>query len=232
MSFGIRLQLCLLGDAQEMYPEDRVLVAYMPSPEDLRYAENQGWYRIPKQSAPKGLHAEYLAFYFGRRFGSEKWAIHYYARKLGHELVSRRQLIPLQPDHPRADALYYKIQIGPLLRLERPIVCLRWRRLTFMHTTWDRFIDATEINDLLVDGGEYVDRLFVALKESGLPAVKNYQVDEPGASYQVPISVLCDTGRVDIELSQIPENDQQLAQLTALVRQQADKRGGPRKGKR
>ena len=211
-----------------MYPEDRVLVAFMPSPADLVYAENQGWYRIPKKSAPKGLHAEYIAFYFGRHFGSEKWAVHYYARKLGHELVSRRQLIPQQPDHPRADDLYYKVQIGPLQRLERPIVSLRWHRLTFLHTTWDRFKDATEINDLMVDGGEYVDRLFTALKESGLPAVKNYRVDEPEASYQVPIAVLCARGRVDIELSQMPGSARELDLLTALVRQEAEKRGGPR----
>ena len=44
-----------------MYPEDRVLVAYVPSPEDFDIVRREGWYRIPQRFAPKGLHAEYLA---------------------------------------------------------------------------------------------------------------------------------------------------------------------------
>ena len=52
-----------------MYPEDRVLVTYMPKPADFAIVQTQGWYRIPKQHAPKGIHAEYIAFYFGRQFG-------------------------------------------------------------------------------------------------------------------------------------------------------------------
>jgi len=148
-----------------MYPEDRVLVAYMPSPEDFVFARRDGWYRIPQRHAPKGLHAEYLAFYFGRRFGREKWAIHYYARRLGHELVTRRTLLPAEPDHPRADEPYYKVQLGPLQKLERPITSLRWRRITFIHTTWDRFSQAKEIRDLLIDGDPFVNRQFATLRE-------------------------------------------------------------------
>lgn len=64
--------------------------------------------------------------------------------------------MPEQEDHPRAQDLYYKIVLGSLQRLEEPILSLRWRRITFMHTTWDRFQDAREINDLFVEGGEYV----------------------------------------------------------------------------
>jgi hypothetical protein len=54
--------------------------------------------------------------------------------------------------------LYYKVQLGPVQQLERPIVSLRWRRITFIHTTWDRLHDAREINDLLVEGGSYAAR--------------------------------------------------------------------------
>ncbi|MCA9977622.1 MAG: hypothetical protein KC413_17805, partial [Anaerolineales bacterium] len=92
-----------------MYPEDRVLVAYVPDPADFAILQQEGWYRIPQQHAPKGLYAEYLAFYFGRRFGLEKWTISYYAPRLGHELVTRTALFPDEPDHPRAQALYYKV---------------------------------------------------------------------------------------------------------------------------
>ncbi len=148
-----------------MYPEDRVLIAYMPDPADFFLLQKEGWYRIPLKHAPKGLHAEYYAFYFGRDFGPKKWAIHNYARQLGHELVTRRDLFPDQADHPRADEFYYRVSLGPLEEREEPIVSLRWRRITFMHTTWDRFMDAREIGDLMVEGGDYVDRIYATLKD-------------------------------------------------------------------
>ena len=185
-----------------MYPEDRVLVAYLPRPADFTIIQQEGWYRIPQKHVPKGLYAEYIAFYFGRRFDDQKWAIHYYAPRLGHELTTRRALLPHEADHARADDFYYKIQLGPLQQLERPIISLRWRRITFIHTTWDRFQDATEINDLFVEGGEYVDRLYAALKERGLQAERQYRVEEPGVVYKVPLSLLCDNGRIDIQPQQ------------------------------
>ncbi|MBL1126896.1 MAG: hypothetical protein D8M54_00040 [Chloroflexi bacterium] len=160
-----------------MYPEDRVLVTYMPKPSDFAILQEQGWYRIPQDHAPKGLFAEYYAFYFGRRFGDHKWSIRYYAPRLGHELVTRRSLFPEERDHPQADAWYYKVQLGPLQLLERPIISLQWRRITFIHTTWDRFMDATEINDLFIEGGNYVDRLYATLRDGETPADQEDKTD-------------------------------------------------------
>ena len=149
-----------------MYPEDRVLIVYMPTPADFSIVEREAWYRIPMSAAPKGLFAEYFAFYFGQAFGPQKWAVHAYARRLGHELMTRRDLFPAEVDHPRAAALYYKVQLGPVQYLERPIISLHWRRITFIHTTWDRFQSANELNDLFLEGDAYVDRAFAILKES------------------------------------------------------------------
>jgi hypothetical protein len=36
----------------------------------------------------------------------------YYAPIQGHELVTRRDLIPSEPDHPHAGQWYYKLQLG------------------------------------------------------------------------------------------------------------------------
>jgi hypothetical protein len=209
-----------------MYPEDRVLVAYVPSPEDFDIVRRENWYRIPQRFAPKGLHAEYLAFYFGSKFGEEKWAIHYYARNAGHELARRRDLLPDQPDHPRADDIYYKVQLESLQRLAQPIVSLRWRRVTFIHTTWDRFQDATEINDLFIEGGPYVDRLYATLKERGIRAERDYRVAEESPEYVVALSVPTRDGRVDVAYGDLPEDEPALLSLAdALVREIA-RQGG------
>lgn len=209
-----------------MYPEDRVLVAYMPRPADFESVRQEGWYRIPQTHAPKGLYAEYFAFYFGREFGEKKWAIHFYARQNGYELLKRVDILPGEPDHPRAGALYYKVSLGPLQQLEQPIVSLRWRRITFMHTTWDRFIDAREINDLFIDGGIYVDRLYYALKERGIQAERNYEVKEPVASYTVPLAVLCRNGRVDVHTAQLPVNDEDVSRIAGTIASQVEDKGG------
>ena len=209
-----------------MYPEDRVLVAYVPKLSDFDLIRRQGWYRIPQKSAPKGLHAEYYAFYFGRHFGAKKWAIHYYAPRLGHELVTRQMLLPHEPDHPRAGDFYYKVQLGPLVELERPIISLRWRRITFLHTTWDRFQDAIDINDLFVGGEAYVDRLYAALKERGIPTERNYMLKDGNGAYVAPLVIFCRNGRIPIESVQIPQSDHGILNYMHQIEQKIAAKGG------
>ena len=188
-----------------MYPEDRVLIAYLPEPADFEIVKSRGWYRIPEKHAPKGLYAEYFAFYFGRDFGHQKWAIHYYAQQKGYELVRRIDLFPEEHSHPRAQEYYYKVALGQLEKLDQPILSLRWRRITFLHTTWDRFADAREIGDLFVVGGGYVDRVYSALKERGIPVQRDRKTRESGSAYLIPISILCQGGWVDITQNEINE---------------------------
>jgi hypothetical protein len=177
-----------------MYPEDRVLVAVVTRPKDFQVARDQGWYRLPEKKAPRGMFFEYVAFYFTAAFGEQAYAVHYYAPRLGHELVTRRELLPDEPDHPRANERYYKLQLGPLQRREPPIVSLRWRRITFIHTTWDRFEAAREINDLFVEGDEFVDRLYHALREEGLAPERHYPIREKGIEYVANLAVPCRKG--------------------------------------
>ena len=98
-----------------IYPDDRILVAIMNNKKDWQRVLHEGWYRIPVKHAPKDTPGfDYLAFYQTKTFGSDKWAIHYYAPIEGHELMTRKDLIPSQPNHKRADSWYYKLQLGPL----------------------------------------------------------------------------------------------------------------------
>jgi hypothetical protein len=184
------------------YPSDRVLVGIMNSRRDFAIARDEGWYRIPKRRAPDSTtEAVVLAFYFTKAFGEEKWAIHYYAPVEGHELVRRRDLLPEECDHARADDPYYKLQIGPLMKLDDPIPSLRWRRVTFIESTWDRFVAAEEINDLYVSGG---DGLYVTLKEENLRPEREFQLREGGAEYVVDMAIPCRQGTVCIVLGDRP----------------------------
>ncbi|MFQ6101761.1 MAG: hypothetical protein ACE5OS_11090 [Anaerolineae bacterium] len=178
------------------YASDRVLVAIMNDRRAFETARDEGWYRIPQKYAPQSTtEAVVLAFYFTKVFGDDKWSIRWYGPVRGHELVRRRDLLPDQPDHPRADEVYYKLQLGPLMQLERPIPSLRWRRITFIETTWDRFTAAEEVNDLYASGA---DGLFVTLKEAGFYPEREFLVREGGVKYMVDMAIPCRTGTVAI----------------------------------
>lgn len=131
-------------------PTSLVLVAIVNDPRDMEIARLLGWYRIPLRSAPKVIFVDYLAFYQTGAFGEAKWQIQTIAPVLGHELTTRRELLKDQPDHPRAKEEYYKLQLGPLENLPKPVRADKWRRITFLYTTGEYLMQAETVNDLVV----------------------------------------------------------------------------------
>lgn len=177
---------------------DRVLIGVMNRKRDFDLARDEGWYRIPERHAPEcTTDTAILALYFTTAFVEERWAVHWYAEVRGHELVQRRDLFPAESSHPHADERYYKLQIGPLIRRDPPIPSLRWRRVTFIESTWDRFTAAEEINDLYVSGA---DGLYVTLKESGFFPEVDYLIREGESEYTVDLAVPCLDGVVAVVL--------------------------------
>ncbi|MDY6877492.1 MAG: hypothetical protein SWK90_15005 [Chloroflexota bacterium] len=184
------------------HSSDRVLVAIMNNRRDFEIARDNGWYRIPQKHAPRSTtEAAALAFYFTQAFGDEKWSIRWYGAVRGHELVRRRDLFPKEPDHPRANDPYYKLQLGPLMQLELAIHSLRWRRITFIETSWDRFTAAEEINDLYASGA---DGLYVTLKDEGFWPEREFELREGGVEYTVGLAIPCREGTVAIAVGDRP----------------------------
>lgn len=145
-----------------------ILIAVMPNRRDFEIARLLGWYRIPLRFAPKVVDVDYLAFYQTAAFGEEaRWQISVFAQVRGHELTTRKELFRDEPEHPRSNEEYYKIQIGPLQIIETPIVTTSWRRLTFLYTTGDLFSNARTINDLVVRSEER-DLLWKSLRDRAM----------------------------------------------------------------
>jgi hypothetical protein len=78
---------------------------------------------------------------------------------------------------------------------------LRWRRISFIHTTWDRFEAAEEINDLFIESDQFVDRLYHALRDSGLSPERQYPIHEAGAEYVAALAVPCRDGVVAMDVT-------------------------------
>ena len=187
-----------------MHPDDRVLVAIMNNQRDWALVESEGWYRVPVKHAPPGApDFDWLAFYFTKTFGENRWAVHYYAPIQGHELVTRRDLIPSEPDHPRAGNWYYALQLGPLEHKLPPIVANRWRRVTFIVTSGDRFMNAHEINDLF-EGESPAGQLYVRLKELGMTVEREWWIDEEGIAYVVDLALPVEDGWLPVTFGDRP----------------------------
>jgi len=135
-------------------PSALVLVVLMNRLRDLEIARLLGWYRIPLRTAPKVIAVDYLAFYQTETFGADKWCIQYLAPVRGHELTTRGELLKDELDHPRANEEYFKVQLGPLLKLPSPILAEKWRRITFFYTTGEYILKACTITDLVVHSEE------------------------------------------------------------------------------
>ena len=142
-----------------MPPDDRVLIGVISRPRDLVAAREGGWYRIPVLRAPRAIDAAWLGFFLSRRFGRQNGGIHYYAPVRGHELCRRRDLLPDEAGHPRADMLYFRMALGPLCTRIPPILNPTRRTISFILTTWDRFCAAQVIADLYSTDPRFVERL-------------------------------------------------------------------------
>lgn len=216
-----------------MYPDDRVLVGVINRKRDLIHLRTQHWYRIPQGRMRRGVHAEYLAFFLsGAVFKEQSSAVHYYARQTGLELAYRRDLLPKEAEHPRANEVYYKVQLGELKQKIPPIANPTRRPVSFIYTTWDRFIHAQQIRDLYSDADYFVDRIYHALRQTGLQPERFWEAERKETGTGAELRILCDNGTViasgepqagRIYLDNAHETDQILKAIYAEIARQ----GGP-----
>jgi len=150
---------------EEIYPEDLILVAVMNNPRDLEIARVLGWYRIPVQTSPKTLCVDWIAFFLTSAFAEKRWSVRYMAKVLGHELLTRGELLREEREHPRADDPYFKLLLGPVLELPRPILAEKWRRFTFLYTTGERLMRAADVRDMQVPQSDARDRLWKLIRD-------------------------------------------------------------------
>lgn len=186
--------------------DEPALVVVVHRPADLQRATEAGWYRIPLNRAPSRVAAEYLAFYQTGAFPpEERFIVRWMAPVRGYSLAARRELIPEEPEHPRADDQYYKVLLGDLVLLPRPIPSRRLRRITFITTTLSRLRQAREINDLWIKSTAQ-ERLWEALRQAGLDCETQYPLQDDFFGYVADFVLFCRTGRVAVIIAETPRS--------------------------
>lgn len=140
--------MLLLNREMEPNNETTVLIAVITRPRDLQIAREQGWYRIPVSRAPAQLAADYLAFYQTAAFGAERWSVRYYTPIYKYRIATRKELLPEEATHPRANEQYYCLEIGSIEALALPVPAARLRRVTFISTTFGQIRRARDVREL------------------------------------------------------------------------------------
>ncbi|WP_448563524.1 endonuclease domain-containing protein [Trichothermofontia sp.] len=174
----------------------------MNNQRDWSIARDRHWYRIPvtsvKQSVKRCWPPDWLAFYQTKVFGAEAYRVQYYAPVLGTRVVARSQLFPGEPVNAKTQKTYYQVLIGPLQVLPAPILSRRWRRINFIPTVGEKFIQAMEINDLYHES-PLEDRLWVELKRRHIQAERQEFVIVNKHPYALDFAIYCQRGKIDVE---------------------------------
>jgi very-short-patch-repair endonuclease len=181
-----------------------LLVALLPRISALNILKTDGWYHIPVANAPKkwkeGWRPKAMAFYQGKVFGKEEaYTIHYFGDVSQVDIVRRKELFPNDEENQhKAENLYYKIQLASVQPRYRPIVSYRPRRLVFVPTTWEKFENADQINDLF-DESPLEDRLWSVLKYINISAERQWKIIVQSHNYYLDFAVFCNKGKLAIE---------------------------------
>lgn len=175
-----------------------VLIGVLKDRRDLELLLERGWYRIPVASCPtRRFH--HLAFYQPSSFGRSGKRIRYYARVLGCKVVKRRDLIPEEPNHPRAGDDYYRFRVGRVRELARPVRNAGPRRVSFGFTTLRSLLKARDILGLF-DVPAIEKIMHGALKRARIAASPEHIVSEGRrGGYRLDFAVFCRCGRIDVE---------------------------------
>ena len=185
-----------------MSKRGEVLVAIVNNIRDFDIVQNQNWYRIPVYSVKKWLKKRWpplwIAFYQTKVFGDEACSVSYYAQVQDIRIVRRGQLFPNDTPDKKSDHKYYQLILGQLQKLPKPILSQRWRRIVFIPTTWQKFINAIEINDLF-DESPLENRLWAELKRHNIPAERQQFIIVKQQNYALDFAIYCASGSINVE---------------------------------
>lgn len=181
---------------------EELLVGIINKISDFEIIRDQHWYRIPMDIADRFLKKrwppKWIAFYHSGAIKNNPFLISHYAEIKNIIKVHRSDLFPNEPHNQNSNKSYYKIVFENLYTLAKPILSRRWRRIIFIQTTYTKFINAVEINDLY-DGSLLEDRLWAEFKRNKIEAERQELVQVENRFYFLDFAIYCLKGKLDIE---------------------------------
>jgi len=185
--------------------EKDLVIGVLKHERDLPFAVHDKWYRIPVKSAPiivRDNKIKYLALYQGRMFKDSPSQIQWYGKVKRITVHKRIELLPEENYNPNANEDYYKIELAKISKLKKPIKAIRPRRISFIITTFDRFIKAKEINEVFLES--YLEeKVWDALKSEGIDAERQYEIyyqeKKKKRFFRLDFGLFCKDRNIDLE---------------------------------
>ena len=179
----------------------RVLVAVIRRKKDLGILLNERWYRVPVSKLPC-RRFNWIAFYQTSALGNEGKLVKYYARVKRRPKYLRRDLLPDEMNHPKADARYYKFHLSKIRHLKHPLKNKTSMRVTFGFTTLPRILKFRSLSGLF--GIRPLERIFrKMLKKNDIPFIAEYPIKSRNHTrYRLDVAIFCKNGKIDIECDQ------------------------------
>lgn len=185
------------GGSKRKGAEKSVLVGVIKDRRDLSSLLAQKWYRIPVKRAPRRRFT-HLAFYQPSGFGRRGMAIRYYARVVSQRTVQRKDVLPYERKHPRAEDRYFLFRVDDIKKLPRPIKNVTPRRISFGFTTLERLLKSENILQLY-DVAPTEELLGQALKRAGTRVRPQQYIRSGQKRFYVDFAVFCRRGALAIE---------------------------------
>jgi very-short-patch-repair endonuclease len=174
------------------------LIAILKEKSDLAILQNQGWYRIPVESAPKRWPPKWIGFYQPKNFGEDAYRIRYFGHIKDIHIARRYEIFPNEIPSIRSDREYFILSLEKLEELENPIPSYRPRRQAFIPTTWKKFKNAEQINDLF-DDSPLEDKMWSEMKRLSLEAERQWGVSLGHIAYFLDFAIFCNKGKINVE---------------------------------
>jgi very-short-patch-repair endonuclease len=175
-----------------------MLLAIFKYTYSLTILQDEGWYHIPVNHAPKTWPPKWLCFYQGKIFGKEAYRVERYGELESYEIVPYHELFPNKIESEKSNWLYYRVRLKELKRWPRIIPSFRPRRLTFIPTTWAKFESAEQINDLF-DESPLEDIMWKELKKLDVKAERQWELPIEKRRYYLDFAIFCNNGFIDVE---------------------------------
>ncbi len=181
---------------------ENLIVCILNTLQDFSILREQLWYRIPVESVEKFLRErwppKWMAFYQSGVFKKNAFMINHYGLISNISIRTRMELFPDEKPNLKSDKKYYKISFNKIETLHKPILSRRWRRIVFINTTYNKFINAIEINDLF-DESALEDKLWAEFKRLKIQAERQELVQFQNHYYFLDFAIYCKKGNLDIE---------------------------------
>ena len=174
------------------------LVSVLKDERDLDLLLKEKWYRVPLKHAPS-VRPSFFAFYQPASFGKSGRRIELFGKVKRWRIRKRRELLPEEKKHPRADEPYIQFFLGNIRKLKRPVLNRGRMRISFGFTTLARLRKSRDIRGLFAIP-PMEETLSAFLRKNHIPFKPQFTVRRRNNKiFRLDFALFCSKGKLDAE---------------------------------